>query len=250
MISVDTKKKEIVGNFKNAGKEWRPEGEPAQTLTHDFEDKELGKAVPYGVYDPADNSGWVSVGVDHDTAEFATDTILMWWKQMGRKTYPDASELLVMAYGGGSNGSRSRLWKLCLQRLANTLSMKITVCHFPPGTSKWNKIEHRMFSFITQNWRGKPLISLETIVKLIGSTSTRTGLLLKAKINNAHYETGIKVMIAKWRMLISSAIFFTVIGIIQYYLKVNRIVHVICAQHLSDIIPWIRINIFFSFHME
>lgn len=193
VISVDTKKKELVGNFKNAGREWQPHGQPEQTQVHDFEDKELGKVVPYGVYDVGKNSGWVSVGVDHDTSDFAVDSILSWWKHMGRKTYPDATELLIMADAGGSNGTRSRRWKIGVQRLANSTGLGITVSHFPPGTSKWNKIEHRMFSFITQNWRGRPLVGFETIVNLIGSTTTRTGLRVKAKLSRKKYATGIKV---------------------------------------------------------
>jgi len=183
VISVDTKKKELVGNFKNAGQEWQLQGQPEQTLVHDFEDKELGKVIPYGVYDVGKNSGWVSVGIDHDTSDFAIDSILSWWKHMGRKTYLDATELLIMADAGGSNGTRSRRWKMGVQRLANATGLGITVCHFPPGTSKWNKIEHRMFSFITQNWRGRPLVSYETIVNLIGSTKTSTGLQVKAKLS-------------------------------------------------------------------
>ena len=151
MISVDTKKKELVGEFKNAGREWQPQGQPEETRVHDFLDKDLGKAIPYGVYDLSDNSGWVSVGMDHDTAEFAIDSILSWWKHMGSKSYPHAEELLIMADAGGSNGSRSRLWKIGVQRLADTTGLRIHVSHFPPGTSKWNKIEHRMFAFITQN---------------------------------------------------------------------------------------------------
>ena len=202
VISIDTKKKELVGNFKNGGREWRPQGEPERTTVHDFEDKTLGKIIPYGIYDVHDNSGWVSVGIDHDSTDFAVDSILSWWKQMGRrgtadyggsKTYPDAEELLIMADAGGSNGSRLRLWKIGVQRLANTTGLRINVCHFPPGTSKWNKIEHRMFSFITQNWRGRPLISHEAIVNLIGSTTTTTGLKIKAKLNRKKYPTGIKV---------------------------------------------------------
>jgi len=193
VISVDTKKKELVGDFRNSGREWRPQGEPEKTRVHDFEDKELGKVIPYGIYDLHDNSGWVSVGIDHDTSDFAIDSILSWWKQMGRKTYGDAKELLIMADGGGSNSSRSRLWKIGVQRLANTTGLQIHVCHFPPGTSKWNKIEHRMFSFITQNWRGQPLVSHETIVNLIGSTTTAAGLRIKAKLNSKKYPVGIKV---------------------------------------------------------
>ena len=170
-----------------------PQAEPEKTAVHDFKDKKLGKAIPYGIYDVHDNSGWVSVGIDHDTADFAIDSILSWWKQMGRKTYPGAGELLIMADAGGSNGSRSRLWKMGLQRLANLTNLRITVCHFPPGTSKWNKIEHRMFSFITQNWRGRPLISHETIVNSIGSTRTATGLKIRAKLNSKTYPIGVKV---------------------------------------------------------
>lgn len=193
VISVDTKKKELVGKFKNGGREWRPQGEPEQTSVHDFQDKELGKAIPYGVYDLGENSGWVSVGIDHDTSDFAVDSIFCWWKQMGRKTYPDANELLIMADAGGSNGSRSRLWKIAVQRLANLTGLRVSVSHFPPGTSKWNKIEHRMFAFITQNWRGRPLVGHETIVNLIGNTTTTSGLRIKAKLNRKTYPTGIKV---------------------------------------------------------
>jgi hypothetical protein len=194
VISVDTKKKELVGNFSNGGQEWQPQGEPERTLLHDFPDKELGKVIPYGIYDVGQNQGWVSVGIDHDTAEFAMDSILSWWKHMGCKTYPEATELLIMADAGGSNSSRSRLWKIGVQRLADLTGLqKIHVSHFPPGTSKWNKIEHRMFSFITQNWRGKPLVSYETIVHLIGNTKTSTGLKIKAKLTRRKYPTGAKI---------------------------------------------------------
>lgn len=193
VISVDTKKKELVGNFKNNGLEWQPKSRPEEVQVHDFEDKELGKVIPYGVYDIAKNEGWVTVGTDHDTSDFAIDTILGWWKRMGRHTYPQAMELLILADSGGSNGSRSRLWKIGVQRLANETSLNVTVCHFPPGTSKWNKIEHRLFSFITQNWRGRPLVSHEVIVNLIGSTTTKSGLNVKAKLSKKKYETGIKV---------------------------------------------------------
>jgi Rhodopirellula transposase DDE domain len=194
VISVDTKKKELVGNFSHGGQEWQPQGEPERTLLHDFPDKELGKVIPYGIYDVGQNQGWVSVGIDHDTAEFAMDSILSWWKHMGCKTYPEATELLIMADAGGSNRSRSRLWKIGVQRLADLTGLQtIHVSHFPPGTSKWNKIEHRMFSFITQNWRGKPLVSYETIVHLIGSTKTSMGLKIKAKLTRRKYPTGAKI---------------------------------------------------------
>ena len=193
VISVDTKKKELVGNYKNGGWEWYPQGSPLETKVHDFEDPELGKVIPYGIYDVGDNSGWVSVGIDHDTADFAIDSILAWWKQMGRRTYAQAKELLILADAGGSNSSRSRLWKIGCQRLADRTGLRIQVSHFPPGTSKWNKIEHRMFSFITQNWRGRPLVSHETIINLIGSTTTATGLRIKARLNTRSYPTGVKV---------------------------------------------------------
>lgn len=193
VISVDAKKKELVGNYKNKGAEWSLKGRPEEVQVHDFEDKELGKVTPYGVYDIVKNEGWVTVGTDHDTSDFAIDTILSWWKQMGSYSYPQADELLILADSGGSNGSRSRLWKIGVQRLANETGFKVTVCHFPPGTSKWNKIEHRLFSFITQNWRGRPLVSHEVIVNLIGSTTTRTGLNVKAKLSTKKYETGIKI---------------------------------------------------------
>jgi hypothetical protein len=193
VVSVDTKKKELVGDFKNGGREWQPIGVPEQVRVHDFEDKELGKAIPYGVYDVTANTGWVSVGTDHDTAEFAVETLRRWWRQVGASTYPKATELLVIADGGGSNGSRTRLWKAELQGLADELAMRISVCHLPPGTSKWNKIEHRMFAYITQNWRGKPLVSHEVIVQLIGSTTTQTGLTIRAEINTGRYAPGRKI---------------------------------------------------------
>jgi hypothetical protein len=193
VISVDTKKKELVGNFKNGGREWRPCGGPEEVLVHDFMDKDLGKAIPYGVYDLTENQGWVSVGIDHDTARFAAEAIRRWWRKMGSKRHRDARELLIMADGGGSNGSRCRLWKVALQDLADRLGMPIHVCHFPPGTSKWNKIEHRMFCHITQNWRGRPLISHDVIINLIANTATAEGLKLRAELDKAAYPTGIKV---------------------------------------------------------
>lgn len=193
VISVDTKKKELVGKYANCGREWRAKGEPEEVLVHDFMDKELGKAIPYGVYDLTANQGWVSVGVDHDTARFAAESIRRWWTKMGSKRYPDAEELLVTADGGGSNSSRHRLWKVALQELADDLGMPIRVCHFPPGTSKWNKIEHRMFSHITQNWRGRPLVSHEVIINLIANTSTKQGLRIEAELDSGIYPTGIKV---------------------------------------------------------
>jgi transposase len=192
-VSVDTKKKELVGDFKNAGRELRPKGDPEPVRVHDFKIPELGRAVPYGVYDIAGNAGWVSVGIDHDTASFAVNAIRRWWQSMGQARYPTARSLLVTADCGGSNGSRVRLWKRELQALANELGLAITVCHLPPGTSKWNKIEHRLFSFITQNWRGKPLVSYQTIVQLIAATTTRTGLKVKSEIDAATYPAGVKV---------------------------------------------------------
>jgi hypothetical protein len=193
VISVDTKKKEIVGDFRNVGKEYCKKGFPEDVRVHDFQDKELGKAIPYGVYDIASNEGWVNVGIDHDTAQFAARSILLWWQEMGQRRFPRAARLMITADGGGSNGSRSRLWKMALQDLANELNMPLFICHFPPGTSKWNKIEHRLFSFITQNWRGKPLRNLQTIVNLIGSTSTKGGLIVKARLDTNQYDTGIQV---------------------------------------------------------
>ena len=192
-ISVDTKKKELVGDFKNAGRELRPKGQPEPVRVHDFKIPELGRAVPYGVYDIAGNTGWVSVGIDHDTASFAVNAIRRWWQTMGRARYPEARSLLITADCGGSNGARVRLWKRELQVLADELGFPITVCHLPPGTSKWNKIEHRLFSFITQNWRGKPLVSYQTIVQLIAATTTRTGLNVKCEVDAASYPAGIKV---------------------------------------------------------
>ncbi|NJO12438.1 MAG: ISAzo13 family transposase [Gammaproteobacteria bacterium] len=193
VISVDTKKKELIGEFKNGGREWRRAGEPDEVKVHDFMEPELGKAIPYGVYDLSENQGWVSVGIDHDTARFATAAIGRWWKKMGSKCYPDARELLITADGGGSNSSRCHLWKVALHDLAVQLGIPIHVCHFPPGTSKWNKIEHRMFCHITQNWRGQPLISHEVIVKLIANTTTRSGLKIRAELDRARYPAGIKV---------------------------------------------------------
>ena len=193
VISVDTKKKELVGDFKNGGKEWRPQGSPEAVRVHDFIIPELGRAVPYGVYDMAANAGWVSVGMSADTAEFAVGTIRRWWYEIGLARYPDTKRLTVTADGGGSNGSRVRLWKRELQRLSNELGIEITVHHLPPGTSKWNKIEHRLFSYITMNWRGKPLVSYQVIIALIGATTTDKGLVVHCEQDEATYQKGIKV---------------------------------------------------------
>ena len=193
VISVDTKKKELVGNFKNGGREWRPQGDPEEVRVHDFLIKELGRAVPYGIYDLVANAGWVSVGIDHDTAEFAVQTIRTWWRTVGSKRYPNARHLTITADGGGSNGSRVRLWKRELQRLANELGIDIHVHHLPPGTSKWNKIEHRLFSFISMNWRAKPLVSYRVIVDLISATTTDTGLTVRCELDTNSYAKGIVV---------------------------------------------------------
>lgn len=192
-VSVDAKKKENVGDFKNGGREWLPQGQPEEVRVYDFLIKSLGKAALYGVYDLLQNQGWVSVGIDHDTAQFAVNSIRRWWNEMGQQRFPRARELLITADGGGSNSRRSRLWKVSLQGLADELGIKLFVCHFPPGTSKWNKIEHRLFSFITKNWRARPLVSLEVIVNLIAGTTTRTGLIVKAALDTNRYPTKIKV---------------------------------------------------------
>jgi hypothetical protein len=193
VVSVDSKKRELVGDFKNAGQEWRPRGVPEEVRAKDFPDKRLGKVTPSGVYDLTYNEGWVSVGIDHNTSQFAAETIRRWWCEMGAPLYPDADRLLVTADGGGSNGYRPRLWKIALQQLADTIGLRIAVCHFPPGTSKWNKIEHRMFCHITQNWRGQPLLSRAVVVNLIGNTKTRGGLHIQAALDTNAYKTKIKV---------------------------------------------------------
>jgi len=193
VISVDTKKKELIGDFKNGGHEWQPQGNPEEVRVYDFTDPVLGKVAPYGVYDLAANQGWVSVGIDHDTAEFAVESIRRWWREMGIPLYPKAQRLLITADCGGSNGYRVRLWRVQLQKLADELGMTIQVCHLPPGTSKWNKIEHRLFCHITQNWRGRPLLSREVVVNLIGNTTTEEGLRIQAKLDENIYEAGIKV---------------------------------------------------------
>jgi hypothetical protein len=190
VVSVDTKKKELVGQFRNGGREWYPQGQPEEVEVHDFPSKTLGKVIPYGVYDEATNTGWGSVGVDHDTAEFAVETVRRWWRHMGSQTYPKAKRLLITADGGGSNGSRCRLWKVELQRLADETGLRLSVCHFPPGTSKWNKIEHRMFCHITENWRGRPLVSHAVVVNLIGHTTTTTGLAIQSALDDHSYPTG------------------------------------------------------------
>ena len=201
VISVDTKKKELVGDFKNGGKEWQPKATPERALVHDFPDDAVGKAIPYGVYDMARNEAYVSVGRDHDTPAFAVASIRKWWEVMGCTAYPNARELLITADAGGSNGYRARAWKLELQTLADELNLRIHVCHFPPGTSKWNKIEHRVFCHITQNWRGKPLRTFETVVQLIGHTRTTTGLRIKAKLDKGTYPTGVDITKAEMRDL-------------------------------------------------
>jgi len=201
VISVDTKKKELVGQYKNAGAEWRPAGEPEQVKVHDFIDPALGKANPDGVYDVAANSGWVSVGTDRDTSAFAVETIRRWWRSVGAHNYPSASRLLITADGGGSNGYRTRLWKTELAALATETGLNITVCHLPPGTSKWNKIEHRLFSHISMNWRGRPLTSHDVTVESIAATTTRTGLAVHAELDTNTYPTGIKIPDAHMKTL-------------------------------------------------
>ena len=193
VISVDTKKKELVGDFKNGGREWRPQGEPEEVRVYDFVIPELGRVSPYGVYDLASNAGWVNVGIDHDTAAFAVESIRRWWQQAGKARYPQAQRVLITADGGGSNGSRVRLWKWELQRLADETGLSISVCHFPPGTSKWNKVEHRLFAFISQNWRGKPLVSYAVILSLIAATTTTTGLTVESALDTQTYPAGLKV---------------------------------------------------------
>ncbi|MCY1042366.1 ISAzo13 family transposase [Corallococcus sp. bb12-1] len=201
VVSVDTKKKELVGEFKNGGREWQPAGAPVLSLTHDFPDTAVGKAIPYGVYDVGDNSAWVSVGVDHDTPVFAVNSIATWWRKMGQERYPEAQQLLVTADSGGSNSARSRVWKAELQRLADTTGLSISVCHFPPGTSKWNKVEHRLFSHISMNWRGRPLEDYETVVNLIGTTTTAKGLKVNARLDRRRYRTGVSVSQATMHQL-------------------------------------------------
>ena len=201
VISVDTKKKELVGNFKNGGREWQPQGEPELVDVHDFPSDAVGKAIPYGVYDIGSNDGFVSVGVDHDTPVFAVTSIEAWWKQVGEKRYPDAREIFITADAGGSNGHRPRMWKAELQRLADKLDLAIHVSHFPPGTSKWNKIEHRLFSFISINWRGRPLRTYETIINLIGNTTNRGGLVVRARLDRRRYPIGKKVSAKEFRAL-------------------------------------------------
>jgi len=193
VISVDAKKKELIGDFKNGGREWHPHGTPEQVRVYDFPIPELGRATPYGVYDLAHNAGWVNVGIDHDTAAFAVESIRRWWNEVGKLEYPEAKRLLISADGGGSNGSRIRLWKWELQHLADETGLSIMVCHLPPGTSKWNKIEHRLFSFISQNWRGKPLLSYEVIIKLIAATRTTKGLTVQSFLDTNTYPLGRKV---------------------------------------------------------
>jgi len=193
VVSVDTKKKELVGEYKNSGQQWQPRGQPQTVNVHDFPDPKRGKAIPYGVYDLANNEGWVSVGTNHDTAEFAAASIGRWWREMGHQRFPKATRLMITADGGGSNSSRSRLWKVALQELADELRLELQVCHFPPATSKWNKIEHRLFCFITKNWRGRPLTSYQAIVNLIASTTSTKGLTVQAALDEHEYPTGRKV---------------------------------------------------------
>lgn len=193
VLSIDAKKKERVGNFKNGGRTWRPKGQPLEVNVYDFPHLGVGPAIPYGAYDQQRNEGFVNVGISHDTAEFAVESVRRWWRWIGRRRYPQARRLLLCADGGGSNGSRNRAWKYHLQQLANQARLAVTVCHYPPGTSKWNKIEHRMFSFISLNWQGKPLVSYETVINLIGATRTATGLQVKAKLDTRYYEAGVKI---------------------------------------------------------
>jgi hypothetical protein len=193
VVSVDAKKKELLGQYRNGGREWRPKGQPEEVKIYDFVDETLGKVIPYGVYDLTTNRGWVSVGIDHDTAEFAVESLRRWWQHRGSKTYPQAKKVLITADGGGSNGSRCRLWKVELQRWADETGLRLSVSHFPPGTSKWNKIEHRMYCHITENWRGRPLVSREVVVNLIGHTTTKAGLEIRAALDENRYPTGREV---------------------------------------------------------
>jgi len=201
IISIDCKKKENIGNFKNNGRDWRPKGNPLKVRDHDFIDKDLGKAIPFGVYDLTTNSGWVNIGIDHETSEFAVESIRRWWKTMGKERYPKADCLLITADSGGSNGYRRKAWKVELQKFSNETGLIIFVCHFPPGTSKWNKIEHRLFSAITKNWRSRPLISMETIVNLIGNTKTASGLNVQCEVDTNLYATGVKISEAQMAQL-------------------------------------------------
>jgi hypothetical protein len=201
VVSVDTKKKELVGQFKNGGQEWQPQGDPARVNVHDFPDRPLGKAIPYGIYDVGCNAGWVMVGQDHDTATFAVASLRRWWEAVGRQSYPAATELLISADGGGSNGARVRLWKVELQAFATATGLHVTVCHLPPGTSKWNKIEHRLFAHMSMNWRGRPLVSHEVIVDLISATTTRSGLQVQAELDTGTYPTKVKVSEAEMAAL-------------------------------------------------
>ena len=201
VLSVDTKKKERVGNFRNGGKTWRPKGQPMEVNVYDFPHLGIGPAIPYGAYDQQRNEGFVNVGTSHDTAEFAVESVRRWWRWIGRRGYPQAARLLLCADGGGSNGSRNRAWKYHLQQFADQSGLSITVCHYPPGTSKWNKVEHRMFSFISLNWQGKPLVSYETVINLIGATCTATGLRVKAKLDTRFYEAGVKITDAEMEQI-------------------------------------------------
>jgi hypothetical protein len=201
ILSVDTKKKERVGNFRNGGKTWRPKGQPMEVNVYDFPHLGIGPAIPYGAYDQQRNEGFVNVGTSHDTAEFAVESVRRWWRWIGRRGYPQAARLLLCADGGGSNGSRNRAWKYHLQQFADQSGLSITVCHYPPGTSKWNKVEHRMFSFISLNWQGKPLVSYETVINLIGATRTATGLRVKAKLDTRFYEAGVKITDAEMEQI-------------------------------------------------
>lgn len=223
VISVDTKKKELIGKYRNGGQEWQPEGSPEPALVHDFIDRELGKAIPYGVYDVGRNEGWVSVGRDHDTAEFAVESIRRWWDRLGREAYPNARRLLIVADAGGSNGYRTRLWRTSLQKLADELDLELSVSHLPPGTSKWNKIEHRMFCHISQNWRGRPLISHEVVIELIAATSTQNGLRIQAELDHGTYPKGKKVSDEEWAAVLLECDKFH--GDWNYTIRANKSLH-------------------------
>src|SRR5207253_5638176 len=212
VVSMDAKKKELIGEFKNGGRDWQPQGWPERVYVHDFPDPHLGKAIPYGIYDVGRNAGWVTVGQDHDTASFAVATLRRWWQAVGAQAYPHADRLLICVDGGGSNGSRLRLWKVELQRFATDTGLQVTVCHLPPGTSKWNKIEHRLFAHISMNWRGRPLVSYEVVLHLIGATTTRSGLRVQAELDSARYPTKVKCPMLRWHGSRSCRTPFTATG--------------------------------------